>query len=340
MSRRALEVTYSSDVMIANSEELAALAIFYDRVILPAATPESTPHFVELERLPGDVLRMFAFELSPSFISKSSGEIVPTGDSVTRWEQANHELFDDGVLVRLPAPDAADDGLDEWIKNSRTVSMSLGHLLQYRGTVLATTPLGAQIVLIRQDHLRHLLRSDLRSPAVFVAPVESRREVLKALQASETFRYLIPSVGKLRPDQILALREKVSATREGFAMHLQALSAEVESRLTGGETPVEIARYARAVVETKLLPDYHEFKRQLLADRSGFWLKVLETTRKVFEIEVPPWTPKFYGQIMAALGVSLLTSAEARHDSLSNRSQAFHFMFQVEESSSSAERAG
>jgi hypothetical protein len=338
MERRSLDITYSSDVMISDSEELASLAIFYDRVFLPAATADSTRNFIEFERFQDGVLRISASEISGLDVETPQGS-VQMEELVIRWEHQNRDLFVERVLIRLPEPQEPADRLKEWLERGQTISMSFGDLVRYRGALPGPGGPDSRFVYIRQDHLRHLLRSDLVGPAVFAGPNESQREVLKALQALHTFRYLVPCVGTLPPEEILTLREKLSDTREGFAMHLQTLSADVEARIAGGEDINDLSRYAQAVIETKLIPDYYEFKRQLSAERSGFWLKVIEATRKVFEVEVPPWTPKFYGEVLAALGVSFLVSTEARRESLSNRSQAFQFMHKIDEAVADVRRS-
>jgi hypothetical protein len=46
---------------------------------------------------------------------------------------------------------------------------------------------------------------------------------------------------------------------------------------------------------------------------------------------LPPWTPKFYGEFLKAIGVTILTVTAERKDNLSNKSQAYHFMRLVEE---------
>jgi hypothetical protein len=53
---------------------------------------------------------------------------------------------------------------------------------------------------------------------------------------------------------------------------------------------------------------------------------------KILEISAAPWTLKFYGDVLKALGVTALTYNAERKESLTNRSQAFQFMSAVEES--------
>ena len=329
MTRAHMEIVYSSDVMIWSPEELATLAIFYDKIALPAATAESARHFVEFELQSDDHLRLTASSLSPLQIFTPTRVVERADLYVEDWERTHNELFTAGVLTRLREPDQEADGLSTWLSNPRAVHMNVSELSHYCDVLIAGNE---RLFYVRQDHLRHLLRTDISEPAVFAGPTASYREVLKALLAMQTFKYLLPAVKELNPAEILAVRSKVSDTREGFAMHLQSLSREVETRLDGGEPVAEIVRYARSVVETTLIPDYREFRRQILAERSGFWLKVLDASRKAFEIEVAPWTPSFYAQVLNVLGVTFLTTSNARRDSLSNHRQAFQFMASVEQS--------
>src|SRR5262249_20727027 len=150
------------------------------------------------------------------------------------------------------------------------------------------------------------------------------REVMKYLQATTVFSYLLPGLRGLGPDEILRIRERVKDTREGFSLHLQKLSKGVEQRLQGGEPLEEAEKFARGVVETELLPDYGEFRRQLGAERSGRWKSVLDIAGKILSIDANPVTPKFWGQVLVAAGLPL-GAAEAKKDQLSNRHQAFQF---------------
>jgi hypothetical protein len=128
------------------------------------------------------------------------------------------------------------------------------------------------------------------------------------------------------------VRDKVKDLREGFSMHLQKLSRDVEDGLKSGESLDEIESWTKSVIETELIPDYREFRRQLVAERSGFWNKVLDAAAKVFQIEAVPWSPKVYGELLKAIGVTILTTTAEGEERLSNRSQAYHFMRLVEDS--------
>src|SRR5262249_37693074 len=151
-------------------------------------------------------------------------------------------------------------------------------------------------------------RDDLRSPELHVCGRQpTSREIMKFLEARSVFSYFLPGIGKLDEEQILKVRERVKDTREGFSLHLQTLSKGVEQRLKGGESISEIERFARSVVDTDLIPDYREFRRQLGAERRDFWKTVVNAAGKILKIDANPLTPKFWGQLLEAMGVALDT---------------------------------
>ncbi len=158
------------------------------------------------------------------------------------------------------------------------------------------------------------------------------REIMKFLEAKSVFSYCLPKLGKLNAEQILQVREKVKDTREGFSLHLQKLSRGVEQRLRGGDSIKDIEHFALSIVETELIPDYGEFRRQLSAEHLGLWKIVLATTGKILSIDANPSTPKFWGQMLEALGVPLDMS-DGLKEELSNKTQAFQFMKSVDSSS-------
>jgi hypothetical protein len=188
---------------------------------------------------------------------------------------------------------------------------------------------------IARDLITHLIRNDIDMPQIFTSvkgqPIG--REILVALEAEATFKYLLPKLHIFHPTQILELREKVEATREGFTMHLWKLSKGLEEHAKDGTSVLEIADFARNLIETDLLPDYREFRRQLAALNAGKWNKFLDAAGKIIEIDAAPWTPKFYGLLLRALGLSVITAASEQQDSLSNKYQAFKFMSDVEAAS-------
>jgi hypothetical protein len=188
---------------------------------------------------------------------------------------------------------------------------------------------------IRTDLIKHLLRSDIDKPQIFTTlagrPI---RDVLVALEAEETFRYLLPKIRAYHATQILELRERVADTREGFTMHLWKLSKGLEEHARENTPVKEIAQFAKNLVETELLPDYKEFQRQLKAIDARSWNKILDVAGKVVEIDAAPWTPKFWGLLLKALGMTVITAASERAETLSNKYQAFQFMGELEAAAS------
>jgi hypothetical protein len=330
-TRPPFEVVYNSDLIIVDPSELSTLSIFYDQVSLPSTTTETSRYFIEIART-DRALELSAFERDNIVYTARDGSEQRADDEVIAWETSNKILFDEGVLRRLPEPASAALAGRRWAAGRPKLDSLAPLILRGRCVLTAGHTLGGtQLFYVRQDQVRHLLRSDITAPSLFLcSDRHPSREVLKALEAREVFRYLIPAAAALQPEEILEVRQKVRDTREGFAMHLQALSSEVEARLRGGESLDEVSRVARALVETTIIPDYGEFRRQIAAERGGFWRRVLEAGVKAFEIDVPPWTPKFYGDLLKAIGFTILTTAEERKLLLSNRHQAYQFMQRVE----------
>lgn len=186
--------------------------------------------------------------------------------------------------------------------------------------------------LIRLDLARHLLRSDISIPQIFALSTgRSRRDILVALEAAATFRYLLPKISTFHPIQILELREKLKDSREGFTMHLWKLSKGLQEQAKDGTSLADISRSAEDLIKTELIPDYREFQRQLESIRSERWGKVLDAAGRVAEIDAAPWTPKFWALVLKAIGMTALTADSERKEALSNRYQAFQFMSYVEQ---------
>ena len=321
------EIIYSSDITIEDAHELSALCVFYDGVVLP--------HVVD------PTVDSISFDLSDTHqtfeaLKKlSKGHFPPIGpgwaDAQT-WDEDNRALFDAGVIVRLDPPPSGIGTFDEdWFfdMDAEEQFLALTKMKNWDIDVVA----GDAMLVIRPDLVRHLLRDDLGLPELHVCGRQpASREIMKFLEAQSVLSYSLPKLGKLDKEQILQVRERVKDTREGFSLHLQKLSSGVEQRLKGGESITDIAQFARSVVDTELIPDYGEFRRQLGAERQGWWKTVLDAAGSILSIEANPLTPKFWAQILASIGVPL-EAADKRKEKLSNRRQAFQFMKSVESSS-------
>jgi len=175
--------------------------------------------------------------------------------------------------------------------------------------------------------------NDIRLPQIFTT-LKGRpgRDVLAALEAVATFNYLLPALQVVHPTQILELREKVKGTREGFTMHLWKLSKGLEERANGGADLKDVAGFAKDLIETELIPDYREFRRQFLGAKK--WSHILDAAGKIVEIDAAPWTPKFWGLLLKGLGLTCITTAAEKEETLSNRYQAFKFMSEIQSAAS------
>lgn len=144
---------------------------------------------------------------------------------------------------------------------------------------------------------------------------------------------------QLTADQILEVRHLVADTREGFAWHLQKLSKALNDTGSGS---ADLRREAKNVVETDLLPDYAAFRRQISSKRRGWWRRAIRPVSEILKIDAAPWTPKFYGQLLTALGFPLVEHTAEKFESTNER-MAFQFMERLKDFAISLEdqpRAG
>jgi hypothetical protein len=329
------DVIYHSDLVIRDPVELNTYCIFYDKVWLPYTTQRSSQIYLTKD----GAVNLYDLTYAPAlreqlmkidFITKGSEKLKRDYMYDTaRISKQQKSLFDEKVLERLPAPPkATEPNLKGFAPSAR---LGLLAKMPYHAIYQDTKPSGkveTVQVLIRQDLALHWLRTDIETPRLISGDQQMpSREFMVAAEAKEVFSYLLPAVlPKLHTDQILEIRRSVRDTRQGFSMHLQKLSKGISDRIKGGESPQQVISWARSIVETELMPDYYEFRRQLGAERTGFWKRVAESLERVAEIDAAFWTPKFYFQLLKALGFTALTYTSERKEKLSNKAQAFHFM--------------
>lgn len=329
------EVIYNSDLIIRNASELATLCVFYEKVYVPYTSEDTSRKFAGARFRNVEMPRGVH-----EFLDKQIIEDVPY------WRSVYKSLFDEKLIEMLPAPPWGDNPPIDLLLN-----LSLSDKIELltkaetlRWISMSNKPFGPEEAqedlsnrehwvikeyLIKQDLALHFLREDLALPQLFInsrgAP---SRDFLVGVEAKATFAYLVPAIGYLTADQILEVRRKVKDLREGFAMHLQKLSRGVEDRLKGEDKSSEIERWAKSIVDTEMYPLYREFRRQLLAEKTGFWGKVLG---RAFMIDSAPLTPKFYVQLLKELGLTALAAVSERKETLSNENQAYLFMKHVED---------
>ena len=349
-SSQKYEIVYSSGVNIWSRTDLSTLSLFYDVVWLPALTSLDEPELIEFSRNVGSSEEFTLSAISiigPMPFIDEEGRTRTIPEFTSKWIEDNSLLFDAGVIKRLPPPtiDPLEEIFDAWgvSKDFQSLLSGISDVLldipyQLRGTARSTTVIDSvsseeeekELFFIWQDHAKHLLRQDLKLPSIFITHESNGREKIKSLMAQAAFQYVIPQISELHPEQILEIREKISDTREGFSMHLQKLSAAVDERLAGGEDFTDVSRFARDVVETQLIPDYVEFHRQLKTMKIGKLRSVLDALGWILEIDAAPWTPKFYGELLKAMGFTALDTVDARSKALTNQQQAFQLLHKIE----------
>jgi hypothetical protein len=122
-----------------------------------------------------------------------------------------------------------------------------------------------------------------------------RTERLAGFLVQSFFKYRVPQLQALQPDEILEVRAALSDTKQGFTDFIFELTDDLEQRLKDG-TATKIEAAAK-IVERKLAPKYDEYLRQLRSKKAGFWSRVLAASGKFFQIDASPLTPKFYAHI-------------------------------------------
>lgn len=353
-SSQKYEIVYSSGVNIWSRTDLSTLSLFYDVVWLPELTSSDDPELIQFARNVGssEEFRLSAIFVTGSFpFTDKEGRQRTVPEFTSKWIEDNSLLFDAGVIKRLPPPtvDPLEEIFAAWgvSKDFESLLSGISDVLldipyQLRAIARSTTVIDSvsseeeekEVLFIWRDHAKHLLRQDLKLPSVFITDESKRREKIKSLMAQAAFQYVIPQISELHPEQILEIREKIADTREGFSMHLQKLSAAVDERLAGGEDFTDVSRFAGEVVETQLIADYVEFRRQLKTMKIGKLRSVLDVVGRILEIDAAPWTPKFYGELLKAIGFTALDTVDARSKALTNQQQAFQLMHKTERKAS------
>jgi len=311
-------IVYNSGFTIGD-DELATLAVCYERIYLPY-----------LEQLAeGELYDRWGTLRSDDQIKRVYDELHAIDD----WHRHQNSLFEEGVLIRLCHP-RKQLILDRFgVPQNSEIFHNSQRELEAHWARERKHPelLRAPWKILPEEYAFHLHRHDIEYlPKIFIDSGKPTREVLTAIEAFAVFRYLLPRLNKMHSDDILELRRKVKDTREGFSMHLQTLSKGLDGMVKAGEKLEDLKGYAKNIVETELIPDYRQFRRQLGAAQAGKIKKVLDVTGKIMEIDAAPWTPKFWGQLLKALGLSFIETAADQKERLSNQNQAFEFMRKVE----------
>ncbi|QDT35378.1 hypothetical protein [Thalassoglobus polymorphus] len=293
-------LTYSSDLIIRDPGILSSLCVFFDNIYLPHLPTEHAGLFLRVTEAGSDP-------------DVDLCDLPSAGEYHHEWDKSHELLFANSVLARLP-PVARDVEIDD--QALRTIINELQPNVS-----------GFSRRLYLLTRVVHHLRPDQLAPHVIDSGTEiPTRDGYKWLMAHEAFSYLIPSLTDLSAEQILQVRDTVADTREGFAMHLQQLSREVERRVSAGDPVETIKRHARSVIDTDLVPDFVEFHRQLSANRAGFLGKLLDMAAKSIKLLVPATRPDFAASGFTTLSAIMAATADERKARNTNVAQAFQFL--------------
>ena len=286
-------VVYGSDLIVRDPAELTALCLFYDRVYLPELNLDHD----RTSDAPDEHLKRWIESYAP----------------IHEFDERYSSLFSQTTLQRLVLGQVPEVDGYKFMGQWDLIEMFRRGFGPY------------------SDLSQHWARIDIPFPQINSGQDDIiPRESLKLALAESTFSFLLPATNALEPDDILALREKVKDNREGFSMHLQKLSANVEGRVNAGDSHEDIAKYAQSVIETELIPDYTEFMRQLQAhDKANTANKVLAPLAKVLEIESPVTSIKFWAELAKIIGFDVLKGV-ADDESYTNKNQALQFMRKVD----------
>src|SRR5262249_13319839 len=118
-----------------------------------------------------------------------------------------------------------------------------------------------------------LYGSKLRPELYTTRHIDTESAQLAGLLATSLFRYRVPYLSALSPDQIFEARDRLKEFKEGFTDLVFSATDDVLTRLKAGEQSEAIA--ADKTVTRKLKPLLDELARQLGEKENGFWANVL-----------------------------------------------------------------
>ncbi|SRR5258706_5426169 len=149
---KGYQIIYSSDITIEDVDELSALCVFYDGVVLPhVVDPTIDSVSVDLS----DTHQTF-----DALLKLSKGHFPPAGvgwvDART-WDESHRVLFEEGIIVRLNPPPSRIGTYDEDVffdMEAEDQFLALTRMKNWDVEGIA----GDAMLTIRPDMVRHLCR--------------------------------------------------------------------------------------------------------------------------------------------------------------------------------------
>jgi hypothetical protein len=310
-----LSITYSSS-LLPPPKLMSTLAVFYDEVSLPRFSPflgdEEDYSFVH-------ILRGISRDMARTRNEEFNRLHERLHERYIRDRKPWEQLFQTEILKIIPETNP--------------------HILRERENALPdNTELDLDRLRIAVDLAlsmfpdrsmwMHYL-ADKPSPELFFSdPSDTRTERLAGFLVHSIFDYQVPQLSNLNAEQILEVRDYLKDTKKGFTYYIHEMTDDVEQRLKGGN--LQEIEAAQKTFERKILPLYEEFRRQLVARKTGYWANVLSASADFLKVDATPWTPKFYGELLKWLGVALNFTAKDEEMLLTNKNQAFQYLARLE----------
>ena len=110
------ETVYNSGVAIWDPSELATLSVFYDGIVLPAASHKTSGRSLVLQRVAGSehLFKLLSIKIGQiTFVDRQSRKPTTFGRLTDEWDARCDPLYKENVLRRLdpPAEDRLEDAL-------------------------------------------------------------------------------------------------------------------------------------------------------------------------------------------------------------------------------------
>ena len=339
-----LSITYSSG-LIPPPELMSTLAVFYDEIWLPCRLNldivlnglNSSQRKLSLSFFKKVEKRLTIFDANWNALYRNNSLIVISPSTYPGFQELSHNT--QGAI-----PSYIFKSINEQLIklkdeiNNLPKKIQLEHInAQYIESmleILRNNEIAGNNIMEQSIEsifiAMHLLMPSKPAPEIYISNIaDSQTSSLSTLLAQKMFTYIVPQIQVLNAEQILEVRDYLKDTKEGLAYYINEMTDDVERRIREGN--LSDIEAAQRTFERKIQPQYEEFRRKLLAKKTGFWSKVAVAGGKFMQVDAAPWTPKFWGAVIEMFGVSLdALTKDDQENLLSNKSQAFNYIATLE----------
>jgi hypothetical protein len=198
-----------------------------------------------------------------------------------------------------------------------------------------TYPANALIFSAKNDLL--LVSDNPNLPVIGVgnASFKSNAKALATMLAIESVKLILPRVRALRPPDIEEFREQTSDIISPFRMSMLKLSKDLNTIITE-DTPIEdVAREAKFIAETKILPELEELRRIIEEPASPWYKHAIDLTASAPELagnfsQMPP--SMAFARVLAKFAEALGGVRNAQVIKEKKIKQAdYHYLLKIED---------